>query len=72
MDVSSEEDVLALAREAEKAVGTVTILINNAIFCPVASVLEMDVPTWDRVMAVNLRGALLTCRASLPGMMNRH
>ncbi|MGE5576052.1 MAG: SDR family NAD(P)-dependent oxidoreductase [Syntrophothermus sp.] len=70
-DVSNEDDVLALAAETGRAFGHATILMNNAIFCPVASVLEMDASTWDKVMAVNLRGAFLTCRAFLPGMMAR-
>ncbi|MCL4514073.1 MAG: SDR family oxidoreductase [Firmicutes bacterium] len=70
-DVSNEDDVLALAAETERAFGNATILVNNAIFCPVASVLEMDASAWDKVMAVNLRGAFLTCRAFLPGMMTR-
>lgn len=70
-DVSNEDDVLAIAAETERAFGNATILMNNAIFCPVASVLEMDASTWDKVMAVNLRGAFLTCRAFLPGMMAR-
>lgn len=70
-DVSSEAEVAALARKTREAFGPVDILINNAILCPVAPVLEMDASLWDRVMAVNLRGAFLTCKAFLPDMVSR-
>lgn len=70
-DVSLEADVAALSRTAVEAFGTVDILINNAALCPVASVLETDVALWDGVLARNLRSAFLTCRAFLPGMLDR-
>lgn len=69
-DVSSPEQVARLARQVQESFGPVEILINNAILCPVASLLEMDVELWDRVMAVNLRGAFLTCKAFLPDMLS--
>ncbi|HUV89810.1 MAG TPA: SDR family NAD(P)-dependent oxidoreductase, partial [Anaerolineae bacterium] len=70
-DVSSQASVEELARRVQEAFGPVDILINNAIISPVASVAEMDVALWDRVMAVNLRGTFLTCKAFLPGMLER-
>ncbi|MBF8283775.1 MAG: 3-oxoacyl-(acyl-carrier-protein) reductase, partial [Anaerolineales bacterium] len=41
-DVSSEAEVAGLARRTREAFGPVNILVNNAILCPVAPVLEMD------------------------------
>ncbi len=70
-DVSSSEEVARLARKTEEQFGPADILINNAILCPVASVLDMDVSLWDRVMAVNLRGTFLNSKAFLPGMLGR-
>jgi len=70
-DVSSEADVARLAQKAEQAFGPVDILVNSAALSPVASLLQIDVALWDRVMAVNLRGAFLTCKAFLPGMLAR-
>ena len=69
VDVSNETSVRALFQVTLQTCGPATILVNNAILCPVASVMEMEVSEWDRVMAVNLRGAFLTCRAFLPGML---
>jgi NAD(P)-dependent dehydrogenase (short-subunit alcohol dehydrogenase family) len=68
-DVSQEADIARLARATEATFGPATILVNNAILSPTAAVLEMDVETWDRVLAVNLRGAFLICKAFLPGML---
>ena len=70
-DVSQEKDVAHLAEAVRKDLGAVDILINNAIRCPVARVVEMDLATWDQVVAVNLRGAFLTCKAFLPDMIAR-
>ncbi|HWQ82933.1 MAG TPA: SDR family NAD(P)-dependent oxidoreductase [Anaerolineales bacterium] len=70
-DVSNPDDVAQLARLTQETFGPADILINNAILCPVAPVLEMDVDLWDQVLAVNLRGAFLTCQAFLPEMVAR-
>ena len=70
-DVSSEEQVKHLAEITAGRFGAVDVLINNAIYCPVATVLDMSSETWDRVISVNLRGAFLTCKAFLPGMLSR-
>ncbi|MCL5997375.1 MAG: SDR family oxidoreductase [Chloroflexi bacterium] len=71
-DVSDAESVTNLARVVTQVLGPVDILINNAIICPAVSVVDMDVSLWDRVIAVNLRGAFLMCKAFLPGMLARH
>lgn len=71
-DVSSPESVTDLAQKTHKLFSSVDILINNAIYSPCTSVLDMDVGTWDRVMAVNLRGTFLTCKAFLPTMLKNN
>lgn len=70
-DVSDPEQVFALAQRTRQEFGPVDVLVNNAISSPVASVMEMEVDLWDRVMAVNLRGTFLTCKAFLPEMLAR-
>ncbi len=70
-DISSEADVARLARATRDAFGPADIVINNAILCPAAPVMDMDVALWDQVIAVNLRGTFLTCRAFLPDMVAR-
>ena len=70
-DISKQDPVNLLAQEIHEELGPVDILINNAIRCPVAPVVEMDLSQWDEVVAVNLRGAFLTCKAFLPVMIAR-
>lgn len=47
------------------------ILINNAGINVHAAVGELDMPAFDRIMNVNLRGAAVLCRALVPGMAAR-
>ncbi|BAS26712.1 SDR family NAD(P)-dependent oxidoreductase [Limnochorda pilosa] len=70
-DVADAEAVGRLAAETHRAFGPVDLLVNNAIHCPVVAVSEMDPATWDRVMAVNLRGTFLCARAFLPDLVER-
>jgi 3-oxoacyl-[acyl-carrier protein] reductase len=42
------------------------ILVNNAGICPLTPFAEIPEDEWDRVMAINLKGAFLCCQASLP------
>jgi len=70
-DVSDPASVARLVEETHRVFGPLDILINNAILCPVAPVVDMDPALFDRVIGVNLRGAFLTCRAFLPDMLAR-
>jgi len=68
-DVSNPLDVERLLRATLNVYPQVDILINNAgISLDASPVHEMDIETWDRLQAVNLRGPLLMMRAVLPGM----
>jgi NAD(P)-dependent dehydrogenase (short-subunit alcohol dehydrogenase family) len=70
-DVSSGEEVRAMAAYAESELGGVDILVNNAGIFPRADLFETDEAFWDKVIGINLKGAFLTCRAFVPGMMKR-
>jgi len=61
-DVSREADVDALFQKAIDSYGRVDILVNCAGIVAVRPFVEMDVSTWDAVIAVNLRGTFLCCR----------
>jgi len=61
-DVAREEDVRALFQRAMDAYGRVDILVNCAGIVLVRPFVDMDAETWDRVIAVNLRGTFLCCR----------
>jgi len=68
-DVSREEDVRALFQRAMDAYGRVDILVNCAGIVMVRPFVDMDAETWDRVIAVNLRGTFLCCRQAFRVMM---
>ena len=70
-DASAPEDWGRLVEQCLAAHGRIDVLINNAAVTgePDVTAVEMlEIATWDRVFAVNLRGAFLGCRAVLPVM----
>ena len=68
-DVSQEEQVNHLFAEATKALGPVTILINNAGTTRDKLILQMSLADFEHVIDTNLRSAFLCTRAALRGMM---
>jgi 3alpha(or 20beta)-hydroxysteroid dehydrogenase len=66
LDVSSERQWAELAAYLES--GTVHGLVNNAGVPYRARLLDMDLAGWDRVMAINLTGAMLGMRTLAPLM----
>jgi 3-oxoacyl-[acyl-carrier protein] reductase len=71
VDVASEAATAAMAAATLERFGAIDVLINNASLMsvlPRRSWLEIPVEEWDRVMAVNLRGMFLCCRAVFPAM----
>lgn len=68
-DVSDPESVHHLKDLVTNYWGPADILINNAIACPVGTVLEMPIEDWNRALSVNLKGAFLCIRAFLPAML---
>ncbi|MSO84874.1 MAG: glucose 1-dehydrogenase [Rhodospirillales bacterium] len=57
MDVTDAKSIAAGFAAAESALGPVTVLVNNAGIAASGPALETTEAEWDRVMAVNLKGA---------------
>ena len=72
-DVSKEADAKRMVQESVRAYGRVDALYNNAGIMPAAdhSVIDTDVETWDKVMAVNVRGVFLGCKYAIPKMVEQ-
>jgi 3-oxoacyl-[acyl-carrier protein] reductase len=73
-DISDADSTRAMAETACTQFGGIEVLVNNASLMsalPRRSWLEIPVEEWDRVMAVNLRGMFLACRAVFPAMRER-
>ncbi|MBM4088591.1 MAG: 3-oxoacyl-ACP reductase FabG [Planctomycetes bacterium] len=64
-DVSHGADVVSLFEQAERRLGPLDVLVNNAGMWPTAYVKDITEEAWDRTMAVNLKGAFLTCREAV-------
>jgi NAD(P)-dependent dehydrogenase (short-subunit alcohol dehydrogenase family) len=72
-DVSVEADVLALYATVEAELGPVRALVNNAgINAAIARLDEMDAERVERLLRVNVLGALLCCREAVRRMSTRH
>jgi 3-oxoacyl-[acyl-carrier protein] reductase len=70
-DVSDAESVGRMLEASTKELGAPSILVNNAaLFSTLAMRPFTEIPDaeWDRVMAVNLRGAFFCSRAVVPLM----
>jgi len=71
VDLTRRTEVEAMVARAVQELGSVDILVNNAGWDKVAPFLESDEDTWDRIIALNFKGVLYTCRAAVPGMVER-
>jgi 3-oxoacyl-[acyl-carrier protein] reductase len=75
VDVSDEQQCLAMAEAAVREWGRIDILVNNAaVFTsafPKKAFTEISVDEWDRLMAVNVRGPWLCAKACFPAMKSQ-
>lgn len=71
-DVTVRDDVERAIAEAERRLGPLSVLVNNAgITGPFAPIWEADPNEWWRTQEVHLHGAFLCTRTVLPGMIAR-
>jgi len=65
-DVTRGDDVRRAVEQTVAHFGGLEILVNNAGICPLSEFEQIGEAEWDRVLAVNLKGAFLCCQAALP------
>ena len=73
-DVSDEAQVKAMAQKALHRYGRIDVLCNNAgilLINEEARAHELTNETWDRTMAVNLRGYWLCSKYVIPAMLRQ-
>lgn len=70
-DVRQEASVEALVGRVLGEWHQVDVLVNAAGVAAFAPVTDSKLDDWDQMLAVNLRGAVLACRAVLPAMIAR-
>jgi glucose 1-dehydrogenase len=70
-DVSKEDDVISMFKQAVQQFGTVDILVNNAGLQRDAKFHEMTLAQWEIVIGINLTGQFLCAREAIREFLRR-
>ncbi|SFO29237.1 hypothetical protein SAMN05443579_102241 [Variovorax sp. PDC80] len=66
-DVSSEEQVARLFEAADRKLGGLDVLVNNAgVAGPTGGIETLSLDDWNRTLAVNITGQFLCARLAVP------
>ena len=68
-DVTDEDAVAAAISQVREELGHIAYLCNIAGIGGFAHTPEQSLAGWEKILAVNLTGTFLMCRAVLPGML---
>ncbi|MCS6847860.1 MAG: SDR family oxidoreductase [Anaerolineae bacterium] len=68
-DVSKAADIERVVENALREHGRIDVVFNNAGIMPHGDLLDFAEQTWDEVMAVNVKGMFLMCKAVIPAML---
>jgi NAD(P)-dependent dehydrogenase (short-subunit alcohol dehydrogenase family) len=70
-DVSKEADVEAAVHQAADPAGRLDIVVNDAVIRVGKPLIETSLEEWNRVMAVNVTGVFLMCKAAVRRMLGQ-
>ena len=68
-DVTSGDDLRAMAARAQAELGRIDVLVNNAGIYRAAAPLDVTEEHWDAVLRVNARAVFFASQAVLPAMI---
>ena len=69
-DVTDPEQAKNIADTAFQHFGRIDVLVNNAAWSgPYETMLEMDIPTWRKIIDTNLVATMYMCRSAAPHML---
>lgn len=71
-DVGDPEQVEALFQIAERELGQIEALVNNAGIAQQKLFTDLTDQDWDELFRVDVKGVFLCCRRALPAMIRRH
>ena len=69
LDVSDQEQIGQVAADIRQALGTPSVLVNNAGIAVGGYFLDTSPESWERIISINLMGVVHCCRAFVPGMV---
>jgi 2-hydroxycyclohexanecarboxyl-CoA dehydrogenase len=70
-DLTRRADVERAVAETIAQFGQLDLLVNNAGWDRMTPFLESEEVDWDRIISLNFKAILYTCKAALPGMVAR-
>jgi len=70
LDVTKKDECTKFAELALKEYGNIDVLINNAGLMPLSFVKNLKLDEWDRMVDVNIKGALYSTAAVIPTMLS--
>ena len=68
-DVSNSAEMSHAIRQLDAAYGAPTVAVHSAGIMPTGTLLETSEVEWDRVHAVNVKGAFHLCKEVIPHML---
>ncbi|HEY6870084.1 MAG TPA: SDR family oxidoreductase [Novosphingobium sp.] len=71
MDITGEASIRDTVAAVVSAHGGIDILVNGAVLNHNKPILETSADEWDRVQAINLKGAFIATREAVPAMQAR-
>ncbi|MGH7821879.1 MAG: SDR family NAD(P)-dependent oxidoreductase [Candidatus Binatia bacterium] len=71
IDVTDSASVRSAVEETTRRLGPIDVLVNNAGWDKVEPFVKSREETWDRVVAINLKGPITCARAVLDAMIER-
>ena len=70
-DVTDAEQTKGMVDRCLSEFGKIDVLVNSAGMLNEVALVDMDVATWDEMIAVDLRSVFLCCRWTAPHMVHR-
>jgi 2-hydroxycyclohexanecarboxyl-CoA dehydrogenase len=71
VDITQSAQARAVVQQATERLGPVDILVNNAGWDKAEPFIKSTEETWDKILAINLKGHIIMTRAVLDGMIAR-
>jgi len=70
-DMTKPGEIADMVKTAEKTLGSLDVLVNNAGIQFVSPIEDFPIDKWDQILAINLSAAFHAIRAAVPGMKSR-